>query len=291
MIATEEQSENSSYIPDADGITRISKSSFMNYMLCRRQFWWRFVADIPKPPPTEVMIRGKKVHSVMERGMKEGPQIIEQAVIDEGLEIYDPVIESMTSLLHQIATDLGGFEIIESEVKHELFERVHLNLSGFERPVEIIWVGMIDAIVRHPNGGLILVELKTGNMGMSKLGRTRKELCYYNMILDKLGYDEITHFLYIAPDYQLVTDREDKLLLEGNKRGKELWLGNHNGIAILEPIGTRSINAFKKALSNTLPNLFSHQWDMNWNEWFCLEWCDFNNACQNELLGFSEAIV
>jgi hypothetical protein len=58
----------------------------------------------------------------------------------------------------------------------------------------------------YPDGGLCLVELKTGNMGMSKLGRTRKELVYYTRMLRALGYDEVTHFLYITPDYEIPED-------------------------------------------------------------------------------------
>jgi hypothetical protein len=50
MRATEEQSARSSYNPiDAD-IIRISKSSLMGYMKCPRQFFWGYVADIPRAP-------------------------------------------------------------------------------------------------------------------------------------------------------------------------------------------------------------------------------------------------
>ena len=41
----------------------------------------------------------------------------------------------------------------------------------------------------NESGGLILVELKTGNMGVSKLSRTRKELVYYTRLLRMLDYD------------------------------------------------------------------------------------------------------
>ena len=287
-LATEEQIGESSYVPNVEGITKISKSSFMGYLMCPRQFWWNHLADVPRPPPTEAMIRGGKVHKVMEVGLLEGADAVDRAVAEEGVDPLDPAIESMTSLLHQIAYDLGGFDIIEVEKKHQIFEKLNVAEIG---KVDVIWVGMIDAVLRHPDGGLILTELKTGNMGVGKLGRTRRELCFYKMILDKMGiYEPITHFLYICPDYQLVVDREDKLLLEGSKRGKSLWLGDHNGIAILAPVGSRSLNAFEKRLNDTLPNLFSHNWDMNWNDYFCMTWCDFNSACQQELhaeeLGF-----
>ena len=47
---------------------------------------------------------------------------------------------------------------------------------------------------------LIIVELKTGNMNPSKLSRTRKELVFYRRMLEQAGMDEVSHFLYIAPD-------------------------------------------------------------------------------------------
>ena len=219
MKATLEQIENSSYVPMAKDILRVSKSSYMTYKMCSRQYFWRYVADVPSSPPNDAMIRGTAIHNVMEKGLLEGYDAVEQAAIDNDV-VFDSAVDSLTSLIDQIADHFGKLDVVEAEVKHQVYD----NFNG----AEIIWVGMVDGIIRHPDGGLILVELKTGNMNLGKLARTRHELCYYNMILKKLGYDEITHFLYIAPDYELLTDREDKLLLEGNKKGKEVWLGNYN---------------------------------------------------------------
>lgn len=276
MKATLEQIENSSYVPKAKDILRVSKSSYMTYKMCPRQYFWRYVADIPQSPPSEAMIRGVAIHNVMEKGLLEGYEAVEIAATENNV-VFDSAIDSLTSLIHQIADYLGKLEVIEAEIKHQVYDNYN--------EAEIIWVGMVDGILRHPDGGLVLVELKTGNMSMGKLQRTRQELCYYNMILKKLGYDEITHFLYIAPDYELLTDREDKLLLEGQKKGKEVWLGNYNGIAILEPLSSRSINAFEKALNKNVSSLLTQDYPMNWNEFFCLEWCDFSDSCQDELLG------
>jgi len=116
----------------------------------------------------------------------------------------DDGVDSLNLLVQQIAHDMGGLEVVEAEVKHEVYEE----LNG--QP--IVWVGLIDGVLKHPETGkLILVELKTGNMSMSKLGRTRKELVYYTRLLRKLDYEEVSHFLYISPDYEY--DVEDKLIL------------------------------------------------------------------------------
>ena len=39
----------SSYNPADDGPIRVSKSSLMTYMMCPRQFYWKYVAGIPTP--------------------------------------------------------------------------------------------------------------------------------------------------------------------------------------------------------------------------------------------------
>jgi len=280
MKASEEQSAKSSYIP-GEGILRVSKSSFMTMLLCPRQFWWRYVSGIPSPPPSEAMLRGSAIHEVQSAGLLRGPEVIMEVAKEEGVEA-DPSIVALLSLIHQIADHFGGLNVVESEVKHEVHE--YLPLSDVT--VEIVWVGMMDGILRHPDGGLILVELKTGNMNMGKLSRTRRELAFYLRMLSKLGYDEVTHFLYITPDFEIDSSgTTDKLLLEGTKKGKQVWLGEDSGLAILERVSVRSINALEKVLSATIASLISEEWVMNWNEYFCPVWCDFCSSCEAELTG------
>jgi len=279
MKATPQQALESSYDPTDDKtILRISKSSLMGYMKCPRQFYWGYVADIPRPPPSEQMIRGTQIHTVMEVGLLDGPDMMLPTAVEQGVD-EDEGVDSLNLLLHQIAHDIGGFEVVEAEVKHEVFEEFNGQ--------EIVWVGLIDGVLRHPDGGLILVELKTGNMNMGKLGRTRKELVYYTRLLRKLGYDEVTHFLYVTPDYEIPDDGNDKLLLEGNKRGKTMWVGPERGFALMEPMLERSYNSFEESLYDTIDSLTSHQWPMKWNDYFCPMWCDFSLNCEAELNGIS----
>jgi hypothetical protein len=245
--------------------------------MCPRQYYWGYVADIPRPPPTEEMMRGVAIHNVMERGLLEGADVLMDAAEQEGVA-DDEGVDSLNLLLHQIAHDMGGFEVVEAEVKHEVYE----DLNGHS----VVWVGLIDGVLKHPDTGkLVLVELKTGNMSMSKLGRTRKELVYYNRMLRKLNYDDVSHYLYISPDYEYDTD--DKLLLEGSKRGKTMWVGAERGWALLEPALERSFNSFEESLYDTIDSLISHQWPMKWNDYFCPMWCDFSLNCEAEMNGIN----
>jgi len=280
MRATTEQSAESNYDP-AGEILRVSKSSYFTYKMCPRQFYWRYVADIPSPPPSEAMIRGTIIHSAMEHGILGEPEDMERFLIAEGME-EDKGAVALSSLLHSIASDLGDLDIVEAEVKHQVYEEFTTQ-SG---TTPVIWVGMIDGVIRHPQGGLILVELKTGKMNMGKLGRTRKELLYYSRMLKLLGYDEITHFLYLTPDYEMVEG--DKLLGEYKKRGKTMWLGEDGGFALLEPVLTRSLNAFEAGLYDTIDSLKLQDYHMVWNEYFCPVWCDFHLNCEAELTGSIE---
>ena len=279
--ATEEQIERSHYSPAESDLLRISKSSLMTYMGCPRQFYWRYCAGLPSAPATEQMIRGGLIHEVMEYGLKGGPEEAPAKAEEMGVG-QDPAVDSLMLLIHQIAHDMGGFNILESEIKHQVFEEYGDH--------EILWVGLIDGLLRfcmvkNPDMGSVIVELKTGKMNMSKLGRTRKELLYYHRLLSLMdeNYPEPTHLLYLSPDYE--HDPNDKLLLEGNKRGKRLWLVPQQGIAILEPVTQRSINAFSKSLTNTIDNLKLQQWPMKWNDYFCPLWCEFCMNCEAELTG------
>jgi hypothetical protein len=267
----------SSYNPADKGALRVSKSSYMTYKMCPRQYYWGYITDIPRPPATEEMIRGVAIHNVMERGLLEGADVLMEAAEQEGVA-DDEGVDSLNLLLHQIAHDMGGFEVVEAEVKHEVYEE----LNG--QP--IVWVGLIDGVLKHPDTGkLILVELKTGNMSMSKLGRTRKELVYYNRMMRKLDYEEVSHYLYISPDYEY--DADDRLLLEGNKRGKTMWVGAERGWALLEPALERSFNSFEESLYDTIHSLISHEWPMKWNDYFCPMWCDYSLNCEAEMNGIN----
>jgi hypothetical protein len=266
--------KESSYSPADELTLRVSKSSLMTYMMCPRKYYWNYVADLPRPPASEAAIRGGLVHTVMEEGLLQGPDAINITATRLGIS-DDPAIDSLSLLIHQIAHDLGGMEVIESEVKHEV--------SEVYEGEDIMWVGIIDGVVKTNNMNMI-VELKTGKMNMGKLARTRKELLYYYRLLELMGtYETPTHFLYVCPDYEY--DENDKLLLEGNKRGKRIWVGPESGIAILEPIGKRSINSFTESLKDTIASLRIQQWPMKWSDYFCPLWCEFCMNCEAELTG------
>jgi len=282
MDATPQQIEQSSYKVGELPILRVSKSSFMNYQKCPRQYWWRYMSGVPSPPVGEAAIRGTAIHSVMEAGLVDGPDVIPVVAEKEGVA-GDVGVDEMAKLIHGIASSFGSLDVVEVEEKRYLYEDFVTENQG---TIPIIWSGMIDGVLRHPDGGIIIVELKTGNMNPSKLSRTRKELVFYHRMLTLAGFENITHFLYIAPD---CTD--ERMLDEIGKRGKEVWLGETCGVAVMEKVPTRSLNTFPQSLNDTIESLVSHQWPMKWNDYFCPEWCDFSMSCDGILSGLEPDVI
>ena len=252
-------------------------------MKCPRQFYWNYVSGVPRPPPSEEMIRGTAIHSVLEAGLLEGEEAMN--ITSQQLNVEsDPAVIRMADLVHQIAAHMEGLDLVEAEAKHE----VHENYQGYD----VIWVGMIDGVIHNPDGTLTIVELKTGTANIGKINRTRKEMVYYLRLLGLMDYAEVTHFLYILPDYEKDENAwECKLLAEGEKRNKTVFEGKYGGYALLEQVSSRSIKAFDKSLSNTIESLVAQQWPMKWNDYFCPIWCDFNLNCEAELTGYTESII
>ncbi len=64
-----------------------------------------------------------------------------------------------------------------------------------------------------------------------------------------------------------------------------MWLGTTQGMAVLEKVSKRSVNAMHKSLNKACEGIVDDLWGMKWNDYFCSEWCDFNLSCESQLLG------
>jgi len=299
------EERNSTYDPTKvtdEMCLRVSKSSYTQYAMCPRQYWWNKIAlpDL-EFKSSDAAIRGTAIHQVMEDALREVSLDKEKSVgvntqmhnsfnkhaIAQGVET-EVGVDALCEILGEVADAWGHFEIVELEDKHTIPHTIKVLVPNEEYaimpktvsyPVEL--VGMIDGVFRHPDGHLVVVELKTGNANQSKLSRTRGELCYYRKLLMLAGYDEPTHFLTIFPD---ADDAEFMLKLEG-KRNTELFYGLSQGIAVYEKVNKRSITAMEKKLNNSVHGIMTQEWPIKWNEYFCTQWCDFHLSCNEELIG------
>jgi hypothetical protein len=302
-----ELNANASYDPNdiVSGDARflkMSKSSFVSYDGCPRKFWWSKVQLKDHPlPPNEYMIRGNFVHTNLETIYDnwEGQSTLSPLLPDDR---FDEGNENLV-FLEECRIEKWGldhFMPVEYEVRRECWDAEN----------EVVLVGLIDAILVHPDGGLCIYELKTGNWGSTKMTKTRMELCYYTRMLRLMGETRpITHFAYIAPDAtndKLVAElcgwkneddwSDEKWDADRVAMSKPGWLASESkrdvaigkggkGILIVEKVNTRSITAFEKKLKQAVEGIKGARWDMKWNDYFCPAWCEFSMSCESEQNG------
>jgi CRISPR/Cas system-associated exonuclease Cas4 (RecB family) len=296
-----EKKRTSTYDPTKvtdEVVLRVSKSSYNNYAMCPRQYWWNKIAlpdmDIPS---SEAAIRGTAIHQVMEDSLRElsldkSCDIAADVMMDTTFNKHavaqgvhtEAGVDALREILEAVAAEWGHLEIVELEDKHVHPHTITVLTDDGEIHYPVELVGMIDGVFRHPDGHLIVVELKTGNANQSKLSRTRGELCFYRKLLMLKGYDEPTHFLTIFPD----ADDADFLMQMMGKRNTEVFMGESQGLAVYEVINKRSITAMEKKLSASVHGIMTQEWPIKWNEYFCTQWCEFHLSCNEELLGIGD---
>lgn len=258
---------------------KMSKSSFMQYNMCPRKFWWSYIGlpDV-KPPATEAMLRGSAIHRSMEPlvfGPNDARQIKEANEIAEEEGCVDNGFKVMKDLLSELEDTIGPWEVLSAEVK----------LTVYDERKDIWLVGALDGLIQTGDGNVILVELKTGNFNEGKLSRTRRELAYYFYMLNLFPeYPMPTHFLYITPD---ATNEKllDKVL---NQKKKIVGAGLAQGMFLLEPISLRTINSFMKVYDKTVDSLKAKTFPIKWNDYFCTQYCDYVVQCEPETMGLCE---
>lgn len=271
---------------------RLSKSAFMNYLSCPRKFWWQNVQEL-WGTTTHFMTHGTAVHRALENlyglwtpddsrtflemmqedwedNSKHEPHLEWN---DEQKAIYTGSIEAMVELEEERLKRWGvdSFAPEEFEVKHTFTHPEH----------NFVLVGKIDGVHRHPDGGLVITELKTGKATKFKMTKTRKELCFYRYMMASIGWDEAIYFYYLFPEASNVDLYHE---LEG-KKNTEVWLGTTQGMAVLEKVQKRSVTAMHKSLDKTMEGIATDLWGMKWNDYFCPEWCDYSMSCEGQLIG------
>lgn len=258
----------SSYSPSAETGLRLSKSSFGTYTKCPRSYWWSYIEGM-NPPPNDAMIRGSLIHQVLEDSLLSTHTVREVGVISN---VTDPAVEALDELMQEIDKKYPDWELVEAEYKHE----IPTEIGGRQ----VMLVGKIDGVFRDKDGKLIICELKTGELGSSKVSRTRKELNFYRYMLDIAGYDvEDCYYMVIAPD---ATNSDVALKLDSSKRKTVLW-GTMSGIAYVEKMNKRSYNTTVDKVALAVEGIYNEQWPKNWSEYYCPEWCAFHLACESEV--------
>lgn len=275
---------------------RLSKSAFMTYLSCSRKYWWNSVAEI-RSPQNHFMAHGTGVHRALENlygnwTSGEGEELFSRlALVDwEDGSLHHPHLQWNTDQILIYRDSLQALFQLENE-RLERWGEEHFAPVEFEvkhvakhPDSNFLLVGKIDGVHRHPDGGLVITELKTGKATKGKLTKTRKELCFYRHLLSLLGFDEAIYFYYLFPE---CANTDLYLELEG-KKNTEVWLGEKQGMAVLEKVAKRSVTAMFKSLDKAIEGINTSVWDIKWNDWFCTEWCEFSMSCEGQLIGLDE---
>tara|TARA_A200000159_G_C7322359_1_gene339377 strand:- start:95 stop:982 length:888 start_codon:yes stop_codon:yes gene_type:complete len=283
-----------SYDPTADGLLRVSKSSFMLYNTCPRKYWWQHIGlpDI-REPATPQMIRGTNIHKIAEAvlttdGATKVREKAYQMLKDMDMHITDMFMdETLASLDEEIRKQFGEYEVIMCEEK----------ISALDDKHNVMLVGSLDGVLRfwhtddegNEHEYIALVEVKTGNWSTGKLGRTRRELCFYTKLLHHHSGLTPTHFLYITPDYDPKQDAYKMVDDFRSKKNKHVVQSAiRSGVAWMERINPRSINAFMKAYDKTIEGIQSMDFNIKWNDYYCGQYCSYMVQCEPEMMGLAD---
>ena len=264
--------ENSSYDPTEEGkMLRVSKSSFMSYSYCPRQYWWEKVElKGMRFPPTEAMLPGTEVNDAVEDLYNnwEGTHSVRH-LMPEG-PVYDTIAQLETARMEYWGID--SWSPIEVERKRVYYSQEH----------DCVFSGKIDGVYQMPDGNICVFELKTGSFNDRKISKTRRELCFYRQMLIDMGETRpITHFAYMGPDASN-PDFVEKLR---KQRGKAVFTGYDAGVLLIEKVNQRSVNGFEKAFKDFRAKIGAHKWPMKWDDFTCPQWCNFAMACETEITG------
>ena len=259
----------SSYNPTDTGVLRLSKSSFGTYSKCPKQYWWTYIQEL-SPPPNDAMIRGTAIHAILEDALVKDIPVL-NAASSHGHWFDDLGTLSMDNLMEQFKNH-ADYVFVEAELKHE----VPVEINGHQ----VVLVGKIDGVFRMPTGELLIVELKTGELGQSKVARTKKELNFYRYMLGVEGYDiSNSYYMVIAPD---ATNPDVALKLQGKRNTTVFW-GEDRGIAYIEKVHLGSYRNTVEKVEQAVEGIFNEEWPANRNDNYCPEWCAFALSCEQEL--------
>lgn len=150
-------------------IERLSYSGMTTWHQCGYKFWLHYIEGLPGDPPSEATLVGTVVHEALESIF--APEATVQASLPEAAKrawgnnqeaidaLGDVDIQSMKRNV------LSSLSLLYSSWRDE-------DIIGTEVKVEREWTtpkrrtakfhGYVDAVVRNPNGTLLVVDYKTG---------------------------------------------------------------------------------------------------------------------------------
>lgn len=164
---------------------RLSKSGYMCYLYCPRKFKYLYI-DKVEVVPSPQMVRGKEFHKFVEDFYTKVKIINDELVLSD----YSIVNEEIKELiLNFINLEKKRWTLC----KDSKYPKIYYFPRYQEIRIDTIdYKGIIDRIDVHTDGGLIIHEIKTGNMNWKNV---KKELYFYKMLFETEHTDKKIEYL------------------------------------------------------------------------------------------------
>jgi len=207
---------------DHDGTKlRVTKSSIGTFLWCPQQYYLQNIKRIPSET-RDYHVRGLNVHDAVEYFWQHSSEAMQEAL---EMIVLGREQQARFALHNVMRFPEEGFEygekqqirqwvdwqlarLIATNGKHWEPAAVEANIHSMrtvevdDTPIPIHMRGYIDTIFETGEGGFALIELKTGKWNKSKDTNMRKEMAFYQMMLNYSNHHEflpITHWGWEFP--------------------------------------------------------------------------------------------
>jgi len=284
--------------PGDKAIIRVSKSTLGSVDWCLQQLWLDKTLPV-ETQATEAMTVGNDVHNALEQFYvhceqeNDNVQVAKAAMLKGNTKTaYDalaPLFPTGDEMEENMWRDVRDSERPfytapynlnrEWLIRHEMNRLLHIGDEEFEPvgnelrvdapheyevegfgKVKVHFVGIIDRIFDDGDGGLALMELKTGKWHPRKRAQMRREMAYYKFLLEIANPDDL-------PD---------------NIRGKKIthwgWRFPKADHWHYEKAQKRAETAMHRRLTQLLEAYLNENFEPTKDDFKC-GWCDFMQYC------------
>tara|TARA_R100000234_G_scaffold104849_1_gene74866 strand:+ start:5672 stop:6673 length:1002 start_codon:yes stop_codon:yes gene_type:complete len=221
--------------PEHEKMLRITKSSLTSdFDYCPKQYEYKRIHRLPEPE-TDVMIKGtnvhdavevyynnimphlKELHTLMQRGKREEALTLALSAIPEKEYTLgeEPIIENriLLDLERLLIEGPDNYLPIINELEVHAFVEEEFEFNGQNITIPIHYAGTIDRGFAEKDGGVALMELKTGKWVQTKnkdgewqdskfkTQSMRTEMAFYKRLLELANheYQNVTHWGWVYP--------------------------------------------------------------------------------------------
>ena len=209
---------------EEDIVIRVSKSTLTASKWCPQQLWLSKTHEVPQLQHDYLVI-GDDVHQSMEAFyhnadaeslsmLKDAASEGKDRLVMEQLRTWLPSREEVIGMRRDSSKDEPFYEAeydhnITWLLRNEILRLAHTDPEDFlpvanevklsplttfrvdDKEVKVRLVGIIDRVFREGQGGLALMELKTGKWHPRKMSAMRMEMAYYKMLIELSTEEEL----------------------------------------------------------------------------------------------------